>query len=98
MKLVYDSDRIVLPYSGKEVNIVTGGEANLKILLDGKLITSETAGEDVDANGQVHTHYSGLYNIVKTNKSEQHTLEIVVNNPGFEMFTFTFGWEKNYNK
>jgi len=91
MRLVSDSGRIVLPYSGKEVNIVTGGEANLKILIDGKLIPSEIAGEDVDTKGLVHTHYSGLYNIIKTNKSEQHTLEIVVNNPGFEIFTFTFG-------
>jgi thiol-disulfide isomerase/thioredoxin len=91
MRLVSDSGRIVLPYNGKQVNIVTKGEANLEILLDGKLISSENAGNDVDTKGQVHTHYSDLYNIIKTNKSEQHILEIIVNNPGFEIFTFTFG-------
>ena len=91
MRLVSDSGRIVLPYSGKEVNIVTDGEANLEILLDGKPIPSESAGEDVGTKGRVHTYHPGLYNIIKTNESEQHTLEIVVINPGFEIFTFTFG-------
>jgi hypothetical protein len=91
MKLVSDSGRIVLPYNAKQVNIVTKGEANLKILLDGKQISSQNAGNNVDANGQVHTYYPDLYNIVKTTESEQHTLEIIVTNPGFEIFTFTFG-------
>ena len=91
MKLVSDSGRIILPYNGKQVNIVTQGEASLGILLDGKPIPPESAGEDVDTKGQVHTHYSGIYNIIKTNEPEQHTLEIVVNNLGFEIFTFTFG-------
>lgn len=91
MRLVSDSGKIVLSYSGKQVNIVTKGEANLEILLDGKSILPESAGDDVGTKGQMHTDYSGLYNIVKTNESEQHTLEIIVNNPGFEIFTFTFG-------
>jgi thiol-disulfide isomerase/thioredoxin len=91
MRLVSDSGRIVLPYSGKQVNIVTEGETNLEILLDGKPISSESAGDDVDTKGQVHTHYSGLYNIIKTDESEQHTLEIIVNDSEFEIFTFTFG-------
>lgn len=91
MKLASDSGRIVLPYSGKEVNIVTTGEADLQILLDGKIILSKSAGDDVGTKGRVHTHHPGLYNIVKTDEPEQHTLEIVVNGTGFEIFTFTFG-------
>lgn len=91
MKLVSDSGRIILPYTGKEVNIVTGGEANLKILLDGQPIPFKSKGKDIDTEGFVHTYSSGLYNIIKTNESEQHTLEIMVNDTGFEIFTFTFG-------
>jgi thiol-disulfide isomerase/thioredoxin len=91
MKLVSDSGMIVLPYSGKEVNIVTAGKADLDILLDGHKIPSESAGDDVDATGVVHTQNPSLYNIVKTDTSEQHTLKILVKNPGFEIFTFTFG-------
>jgi len=91
MKLISESGSIVLPYSGKEVNIVTDGEADLQIFLDGKLIDPEIIGKDVGTNGRVHTHHPGLYNIVQSIESEQHILEIKVNNPGFEIFTFTFG-------
>lgn len=91
MRLVSDSGRIILPYTGKQVNIVTGGEANLEILLDGKQIPTESSGSDVSTKGQVHTHYSGLYNIIETKESEQHILEIIVNDSEFEIFTFTFG-------
>jgi len=91
MRLVSDSGRIVLPYSGKEVNIVTSGEADLQILLDGNIIPSDMSGKDVGTKGRVHAHHSGLYNIVSTDESEQHLLEILIKNPGFEIFTFTFG-------
>lgn len=91
MKLVSDSGKIVLPYNGKEVNIVTEGDANLEIFVDGNPIQSGTMGKDVDASGTVHTSNPGLYNVISTNEPEQHTLEILVNDPGFEIFTFTFG-------
>ena len=91
MKLASNSGKIVLPYSGKEVNIVTSGEADLQIFLDGKIIGPENAGNDVSTDGIVHTKNPELYNIVRTENSEQHTVEIRVNNPGFEIFTFTFG-------
>ena len=90
MKLVSDSGSIVLPYSGKEVNIVTDGEANLRIKIDGMIIDNSISGKDVD-NGQVHVHEPGLYNIVQTDAPEEHTLEIFVETPGFQIYTFTFG-------
>jgi len=90
MKLVSDSGSIVVPYSGQEVNIVTSGDAVLKIRIDGKDIDPSKYGKDVD-KGQIHVHEPGLYNIVKTNSSENHTLELFVETPGFEIFTFTFG-------
>lgn len=91
MKLVSDSGIILLPYSGKEVNIVTSGEADLRIYIDGLPIESSIAGTNVGTNGRVHVHESGLYNIVQTETSEEHTLEIFVDTPEFEIFTFTFG-------
>jgi hypothetical protein len=89
--LISSSGSIVVPYSGQEVNIVTAGDANLRISIDGKTIESSMYGKDVGDKGQVHVHEPGLYNIVKTNSSENHTLEIFVETPGFEIFTFTFG-------
>lgn len=91
MKLISDSGSIVVPYSGKEVNIVTAGEGNLKIKIDGKIIDSSISGKDVGTLGSIQVHEPGLYNIVQTDTTEEHTLEILVESPGFEIFTFTFG-------
>jgi len=91
MKLVSDIGSILLPYSGKEVNIVTANEADLQIFIDEEIIDSSIAGKDVGTNGRVHVHHDGLYNIVNSERSEQHLLQILIDDPGFEIFTFTFG-------
>ena len=91
MELVSNSGSILLPYSGKEVNIVTAGEANLRINIDGMTIDPSIYGNDVGVNGQVHVHEPRLYNIVQTDTPEEHTLEIFVETPGFQIYTFTFG-------
>lgn len=90
MILVSDSGRIILPYFAKEVNIVASGESELEIFLDGNRITDQDSGADV-SDSKVKTKESTLYNIVRTNESSSHTLEIKANNPGFEIYTFTFG-------
>lgn len=90
MSLVSDSGIIKLPYFAKEVNIVASGDSDLTILLDGKPISQEDSGTDVK-DGIVHTEESRLYNLVKAKKSGNHTIEIQVNKPGFEIYTFTFG-------
>ena len=90
MKLVSDSGSIRLPYYAKEVNIVTANESELTILLDGKLITSDFAGDDI-IFGKVSATQAGLYNIIRSQEASSHLLEIVVANPGFEIYTFTFG-------
>ncbi len=89
MILVSDSGIIRLPYFAKEVNIVASGESNLTILLDGKPI-SQDAGADIK-DGIAHTSESRLYNLVKTKEPGRHTLEIQIDRPGFEIYTFTFG-------
>jgi thiol-disulfide isomerase/thioredoxin len=91
MKLISDSGSIVLLYSGKEVNIVANGEADLKISIDGMIVDPSISGKDVGVNGQVHVNEPRLYNIVQTETSEEHTLEVFVETLGFEIFTFTFG-------
>ena len=91
MRLVSDYGKILLPYAGKEVNIVTAGEADLEIRVDGAVINPNIVGKDVQGNGMIHVDEPGLYNIVNTETSEEHVLEILVEDPGFEIFTFTFG-------
>jgi len=91
MKLVSDTGIIVLPYSGKELNIVTSGKADLEIYIDGLPIKQSIAGIDVSTDSVVQVDEPRLYNIVQTETSEEHTIQIVANTPGFEIFTFTFG-------
>lgn len=89
MKLVSESGKIILPYFAKSVNIVAANESELQILLDGKLVTTENAGTDVQ-NSTVHTAGDRLYNLISTKDAGAHTLTIVAKS-GFEIYTFTFG-------
>ncbi len=89
MKLASQSGKIVLPYYAKDIHIVAANKADLQILLDGKPITSSDAGADVQ-NGIVHVSENRLYNLISSNSAGQHTLTIVAQ-PGFEIYTFTFG-------
>ncbi|WP_268542634.1 redoxin family protein [Candidatus Nitrosotenuis cloacae] len=90
MILTSESGKIILPYFGKEVNIVAAGRSELAIFVDGAPIASEISGTDV-TGGKVATSESTLYNIVRTKEAASHVLEIDVDGPGFEIYTFTFG-------
>ncbi|MFY9300946.1 MAG: redoxin family protein [Candidatus Nitrosotenuis sp.] len=90
MVLTSDTGTIVLPYFAKEVNIVAAGQSELEIFLDGNPI-SAYAGADVSPDGKVMITESTLYNLVRMEESEPHTLQISVKKPGFEIYTFTFG-------
>jgi hypothetical protein len=91
MVLVSETGKIKLPYFAKQVNIVAAGKSELTVLLDGKPISSSYAGSDVTAEGKVVTSESTLYNLVNAAESAEHTIEIQVDMPGFEIYTFTFG-------
>ena len=90
MKLLSDNGEIVLPYSAKDVHIVASGPGtDIQILLDGKAVTSDNAGQDLK-NGAVGISDHRLYNIISSKQEGSHTLTIV-GHPGFEIYTFTFG-------
>jgi thiol-disulfide isomerase/thioredoxin len=90
MKLVSDTGSIVLNYHAKEVNIVTANDADLGIFLDEKPIPTGYSGNDV-VSGKVKTAEAGLYNIVNSEEPASHLLKIDISEPGFEIYTFTFG-------
>jgi thiol-disulfide isomerase/thioredoxin len=90
MILTSDTGRIILPYFAKQVNIVAAGEGTLTILIDGKIIDSAIAGSDV-TDGIVHISKPTLYNLVNSEYASSKTIEIQVDGPGFEIYTFTFG-------
>ena len=89
MNLVSNSGKIVLPYFAKDVHIVAANKADLQIILDGNPIDPNDAGADVQ-NDIVHVSENRLYNIVSSSSAGDHTLTIVAQ-PGFQIYTFTFG-------
>ena len=90
MKLVSETGSIVLLYHAKEVNIVTANYAELEIFLDEIPIPASYSGNDV-ISGKVKTTEAGLYNIVNSEEPASHLLKIDISEPGFEIYTFTFG-------
>ena len=91
MELVSPTGTIKLLYNAKEVNIVTDGNAELKIHLDGNPLSSEYSGADITLGNTLQVSEAGLYNIISSDSSSSHVMEIEVSGKGFQMFTFTFG-------
>jgi len=91
MKLVSDSGSIKILYHAKEVNIVTANQADLEIFLDGKPVSEEFAGTDLESGNKLRVTEPDLYNIINSPSSGTHELEIKINQKDFEIYTFTFG-------
>lgn len=75
--------RIVLKYFAKDVFMVASGEeaVAIKIKQDGKLVE----------NGTIIVGEEMLYHLIKDDNADQHLLEIEIEKPGLNAFTFTFG-------
>ena len=91
MKLVSENGLIMLNYNAKQVNIVASNNAELEIFIDGEYIPKHIAGIDVNQDSKVVIIEPRLHNIVDSTVTESHELIIKVNDPKFEIFTFTFG-------
>ena len=91
MELISETGTIKLLYNAKEVNIVTENSAELEIILDGEPLPSEYLGMDIVEGNRLHVTGPGLYNIINSDMSSTHLIEIKVKGKGFQMFTFTFG-------
>lgn len=84
--------KIIFRYNAKQVNIVASADTpvSLQILIDGKPVGT-MAGIDVK-NGVARVQDEQLYELVNDpNGAGEHTLEIIIDNPGLKAFTFTFG-------
>ncbi|MGD8708244.1 MAG: redoxin domain-containing protein [Nitrosopumilaceae archaeon] len=91
MKLESDTGSIKVLYHAKEVNIVTANQANLEIFLDGTPVDGTYAGSDIISGNTITVTEPDLYNIITSEKSATHELEIKIKGKGFEIYTFTFG-------
>ncbi len=83
--------KIIFRYDAKDVYMVASAENPLRIhaLRDGKPLGS-AAGEDVK-NGRATVSDERLYKLVQDTDYGEHTLELIIENPGLRAFTFTFG-------
>ena len=74
--------------------MVAAGAANgtvVDIMQDGQPISATDAGSDVH-NGTIVISGNRLYNLVKNaDGGGEHTLQLIVETPGLQAFTFTFG-------
>jgi len=91
MRLETNSGSIKVLYHAKEVNIVTSNQANLEVFLDGVPLDEKYSGDDIESGNKITVSEPNLYNIIKSEKSTTHELEIKIDQKGFEIYTFTFG-------
>ena len=83
---------IIYRYTAGKAYLVASAPqgATVEVLQDGKPVTA-AAGADVQ-NGKVFIQTSRLYNLINNpDGSGTHTLELIMDSPGLEAFTFTFG-------
>jgi cytochrome c biogenesis protein CcdA/thiol-disulfide isomerase/thioredoxin len=87
--------KIEFLYKAKNVYFVaasgTGQPIKLKITRDGGQPLGASAGADVDANGIATISEDRLYQLLGDSAYGVHTLEIQVESPGLQAYTFTFG-------
>ncbi len=93
VEAVEPNTRIILPYQAQKVFMVARAEktVRIKVLLDGKPIPESMRGDDVDRKGYLTVGQDRLYRIIEDSTWGQHELELVIESPGFQIFTFTFG-------
>ncbi|HUC31115.1 MAG TPA: redoxin family protein, partial [Candidatus Paceibacterota bacterium] len=85
---------VTYEYDAGNVYIVAAGAPNgtvVDVLQDGQPISAADAGTDVH-NGKIVISGNKLYNLVKNaDGGGIHTLQLIVESPGLQAYTFTFG-------
>ncbi|HEY9204795.1 MAG TPA: redoxin domain-containing protein [Candidatus Methanoperedens sp.] len=88
--------RIIFRYNAKNVHFVASARDNatIQVLRDGKPLGNE-AGKDVlrkNGSSVINISEARLYTLIEDPAGYgEHTLEIIIENPGLSAFTFTFG-------
>ncbi len=86
--------KIEFLYKAKNVYFVTAapnGPIKIKVTRDGGKPLGAARGADVDANGEATISADRLYQLIGDSAYGVHTLEIEVESPGLQVYTFTFG-------
>jgi thiol-disulfide isomerase/thioredoxin len=83
--------KILFRYQGSHVYMVANHPegVTIRVLRDGAPLLLD-AGADV-VNGVLRVNDERLYEIVADDEYGEHSLEFIIEGPGFEAYTFTFG-------
>jgi len=95
VELRKEGGRIVMPYSGGEVNLVvqppaSSGKGAMTVLIDGRPVGA-ARGADVGEDGVARFDRSGMLRLVANGPKGQHVLTLEPKEPGFRAYVFTFG-------
>jgi len=85
--------KVIYKYDSLKVYIVASAPqgAIVQVLQDGAPVTAANAGTDVH-NDVMTIGTSRLYNVIDNHGVPgEHTLELIIDSPGLQAFTFTFG-------
>ena len=86
--------QIEFKYDAGKVYFVASGAATgatVEVLQDGAPVAAVDAGSDVQ-NGKVVIAGSRLYNLINNHDGGgEHTLELIIDSPGLQAYTLTFG-------
>jgi hypothetical protein len=88
------SGKIVLPFTGGEVNLVVqpgpSGNSAMTVLLDGKP-PGDARGANVGEDGVAHIDRSGMIRLIAGAPRTKHVLTLGASEPGVRAYVFTFG-------
>jgi thiol-disulfide isomerase/thioredoxin len=85
--------RVIFEYQASKVYFVASAPtgATIQVLQDGQPLSAADSGSDVK-NGVLTVGASRLYSVVNNaDGSGIHTLELIIQSPGLQAYTFTFG-------
>ncbi|MDO8600388.1 MAG: redoxin domain-containing protein [bacterium] len=87
--------KIIFRYQGKDLYLVASAEnsVSIRVLRDGTWLRAEV-GEDVvtrEGVSRATIQEDRLYKLIQDTEYGEHTIEIIIESPGFKAFTFTFG-------
>ena len=93
-----DDAAIIIRYSARRANAIMSTQDNnlavVEVKRDGKYIAHKNLGADVrlkDGISYVDVGWTHVYNLIKTEESETHEIEIIPRSDNFVFYTFLFG-------
>lgn len=84
--------KLIFRYRAMNVYMVAASEggATVRVMRDGQPLEQSLSGADV-RDGALYVQEERLYHLISEPNGGEHLLELIVDEPGLQAFTFTFG-------